>query len=68
MSESEQTPEFDPEEHQEAGLGEFSEEQVVAMNEEVAATQGTPEDAEVEAEPLAEDEVLAEDEDEEGGE
>jgi hypothetical protein len=66
MSESEQTPEFDPEEHQEAGLGEFSEAQVVAMDEEVAAEHGTPEDVEVEPEPLDEDDVLAEDE--EGGE
>jgi hypothetical protein len=66
MSESEQTPAFDPEEHQEAGLGEFSEAQVVAMDEEVAAKEGTPEEAEVEDEPLDEDEVLAEDE--EGGE
>ena len=36
------------------------------MDEEVAAARGTPEETEVEDEPLAEDEVLAEDE--EGGE
>jgi hypothetical protein len=62
----EEVPAFDPEEHLEAGLGELSEEQVVAMDEEVAAARGTPEETEVEDEPLAEDEVLAEDE--EGGE
>ena len=62
----EEVPAFDPEEHLEAGLGELSEEQVVAMDEEVAAAHGTPEETEVEDEPLAEDEVLAEDE--EGGE
>jgi IPT/TIG domain len=62
----EEVPAFDPEEHLEAGLGELSEEQVVAMDEEVAAARGTPEETEAEDEPLAEDEVLAEDE--EGGE
>ena len=62
----EEVPAFDPEEHLEAGLGELSGEQVVAMDEEVAAAHGTPEETEVEDEPLAEDEVLAEDE--EGGE
>lgn len=67
----EEAPAFDPEEHLEAGLGELSEEQVVALDEEVAAEHGTPEEAEVEDEPLREDEVLAEDEEgeerEEGG-
>jgi hypothetical protein len=66
MSESEQTPEFDPEEHQEAGLGDLSPEEVVALSEQVAAEHEELKEAEAEDEPLDEDEVLAEDE--EGGE
>lgn len=62
MSESDQTPEFDPEEHQEAGLGDLSPEEVEALDEQVAAEHGELQEAEVEDEPLAEDEVLAEDE------
>ena len=58
----EEVPAFNPEEHLEAGLGELSEEQVVAMDEEVAAAHGTPEETEVGDAPLAEDEVLADDE------
>jgi IPT/TIG domain len=61
----EEAPAFDPEEHLEAGLGELSEEQVVAMDEEVAAAHGTPEETEVGDGPLTEDEVLAEDEEDE---
>ena len=70
MSQSEQTPAFDPEEHQEAGLGDFSPEEVEALVQRAVAEHGMPEEAEVEDEPLDEDEVLAEDEllaeDEEG--
>ena len=61
----EEVPAFNPEEHLEAGLGELSEEQVVAMDEEVAAAHGTPEETEVGDAPLAEDEVLADDEEDE---
>jgi hypothetical protein len=66
MSQSEQTPEFDPEEHQEAGLGDFSPEEVDALTQQVAAEYGKPEEAEIEYGPLAEDELLAVGE--EGGE
>jgi hypothetical protein len=70
MSESEQILEFDPEEHQEAGLGDFSPEEVDALVQQAVAEHGKPVEAEVEDEPLDEDEVLAEDEllaeDEEG--
>jgi hypothetical protein len=66
MSESEQIPEFDPEEHQEAGLGDFSPEEVDALAQQAAAEHGQPEEAEVADEPLDEEELLAEDE--EGGE
>jgi hypothetical protein len=62
MSESEQTPEFNPDEHQEAGLGDFSPEEVEALVQQAVAEHGMPEEAEVEDEPLAEDELLAEDE------
>lgn len=65
MSQSEQSPEFDPEEHQEAGLGDFSPEEVEALAKQIAAEHGQPVDVEVEDEPLGEDDVLAEDE--EGG-
>jgi hypothetical protein len=58
MSQSEQTPAFDPEEHQEAGLGDFSPEEVDALTQQVAAEHGKPEEAEVEDEPLDEDELL----------
>ena len=59
MSQSEQIPEFDPEEHQEAGLGDFSPEEVDALTKQVAAEHGKPDEAEVEDEPLDEDELLA---------
>lgn len=59
MSQSEQTPQFDPEEHQEAGLGDFSPEEVDALAQQVAAEHGKPEEAEIEDGPLAEDELLA---------
>jgi IPT/TIG domain len=62
----EEVPAFDPEEHLEAGLGELTEEQVIAMDEEVAAAHGRPAEVDAEVEPVAEDEALAEDE--EGGE
>jgi hypothetical protein len=65
MSESEQAPEFDPEEHLEAGLGNLSPEEIAALNEQTASEHGEPEEVEVEDEPLDEDEVLLEDE--EGG-
>jgi hypothetical protein len=64
MTQDEQTPEFDPEEHQEAGLGGLSPEKVEALDDQVAAEHGKPEEAEFEDEPLDEDEVLAELEDE----
>jgi hypothetical protein len=60
MSESE-PDEFDPEEHLEAGLGDLTPEEVEALNEQVAVEHGKPEEAEVEDEPLDEDEVLPED-------
>jgi hypothetical protein len=59
MSQSEEMPEFDPEEHQEAGLGDFSAEEVDALTLQVAAEHGKPEETEVEDEPLDEDELLA---------
>jgi hypothetical protein len=62
MSESEPTPGFDPDEHQEAGLGDFSPEEVEALVQQAVAEHGNPEEAEVEYEPLDEDEMLAEDE------
>ena len=66
MSQSERIPEFDLEEHQEAGLGDFSLEEVDALARQATAEHGKPEEAEVEDEPLDEDEMLAEVE--EGGE
>ena len=65
MSESEHAAEFDPEELLEAGLGELSPQEIVALNEQMAAEHGELGEAEVEDEPLDEDEVLLEDE--EGG-
>jgi hypothetical protein len=62
MSQSEQTPEFDPEEHLEAGLGDLSPEEIVALDEQATAEHGRPEEAEVEDEPLDEDELLPADE------
>jgi hypothetical protein len=58
MSESEQTPELDAAEPEEAGLGDLSPEQVVTQAEKVAAEHGTLEEVEVEDEPLDEDELL----------
>lgn len=68
MTQTEQTPEFDAED-QEAGLGELSPEKVEALDDEVVAKHGKPEEAAFEDQdepPLDEDEVLAEVEDEEG--
>lgn len=66
MSQSERVPEFDPEEHQEAGLGDFSPEEVDALAQKAMAEHGKPEETVVEDESLDEELVLAEVE--EGGE
>jgi hypothetical protein len=69
MTQTEQIPEFDAEEHLEAGLGKLSPEKVESLDDEVAAKKGKPEEAAFEDQdepPLDEDEVLAEVEDEEG--
>ena len=62
--------EDDPEEQLEAGLGDLSPEEIVALNEQMVAEHGEPEEADVEDEPLDEDELLSEDEpeDKDGGE
>jgi hypothetical protein len=60
MSESEQVPEFDPEEHLEAGLSGLSSEEIVALNEQAVAEYGEPSEVEVEDEPLDEADLLAE--------
>jgi hypothetical protein len=65
MSERDQADEFDPEEQLEAGLGDLSPENIVALNERMAAEYGELGEVEVEDEPLDEDEMLLEDE--EGG-
>ena len=62
--------EDDPEEQLEAGLGDLSPEEIVALNEQMVAEHGEPEEAAPEDEPLPEDELLSEDEpeDKDGGE
>jgi hypothetical protein len=68
MSEIDQTPELDPAEPEEAGLGDLSPEQVVTLAEEVAAEHGTLEEVEVEEGPQHEDDLLFEVIEGEGGE
>jgi hypothetical protein len=70
MTQSEQAQGLEPEEQLEAGLGDLTPEGVEALDDQVAAEKGKPEEAafEDEDQPLDEDAVLAEvdDEDEEG--
>jgi hypothetical protein len=61
----ERPPEFDAEEHLEAGLTGLTPEQVTALDQEAATEHGEPQDAEVEYEPLYVDALLP-DEAEEG--
>jgi hypothetical protein len=60
----------DPEERLEAGLGDLSPDEIVALNDQAAAEHGELDEGEVEDEPLDEDELLPEDkpEDEKGAE
>jgi hypothetical protein len=60
MSESEQVPEYDPEEHLEAGLSGLSSEEITALNEQAVTDYGEPSENEVEDEPLEEDVLLVE--------
>jgi IPT/TIG domain len=62
----EATPELDPEEHLEAGLGELSPEEIADLDRQAASEHGEPAETEVEDEPLDEEDLLPEDEDEDG--
>jgi hypothetical protein len=65
--EEERPPELDPEERLEAGLTGLTPEQIAALDEQAATELGEPRDAEVEDEPLDEDQdALVPDEDEDG--
>jgi IPT/TIG domain len=64
----EAAPEFDPEEHLEAGLGELSPDEITDLDRQAAAEHGEPAETEVEDAPLDEEEdLLPSEEDEEGG-
>jgi hypothetical protein len=58
----EATPEFDPEEHLEAGLGELSPEEIADLDRQAASEHGESAEGEVEDEPLDEEDLLPEDE------
>ena len=62
-------PEFDPEEHLEAGLGELSPDEIADLDRQAASEHGEPPESEVEDEPLDEEDLLpsGEEDDEEGG-
>jgi IPT/TIG domain len=58
----EAAPEFDPEEHLEAGLGELSPEEIADLDRQAASEHGEPAESEPEDEPLDEEDLLPEDE------